>query len=326
MKILAVVSPSVAERMRTISPPRSRRGNEAQIAPGREAARAASWFFDFLLLTKARVNLLVVATTLAGFALHSSIMSGWFILLQTLIGTALVAGSAAVANQVLEQSFDRQMARTRNRPLAAGRWRRRSAVLIGGMLLVAGCLWLGVGVNLNALLLAFLAFLIYVFAYTPLKRINPACTFVGAVPGALPALVGWAATGVAFGRWAFIAFAGLFVWQIPHFLAIAWWCRSDYLRGGYHVLPFDDQRGYWTAGSALVYAAATVAVSFVPAWLHQVTGWYWPGALILGILFLVASIRFLTIRSQTTARALFFISLAYLPGLYLLMLLCRING
>lgn len=276
MKILAVVSPSVAERMRTISPPRSRRGNEAQIAPGREAARAASWFFDFLLLTKARVNLLVVATTLAGFALHSSIMSGWFILLQTLIGTALVAGSAAVANQVLEQSFDRQMARTRNRPLAAGRWRRRSAVLIGGMLLVAGCLWLGVGVNLNALLLAFLAFLIYVFAYTPLKRINPACTFVGAVPGALPALVGWAATGVAFGRWAFIAFAGLFVWQIPHFLAIAWWRHAQYQAAGYHVLRTDDTRGFRTAGWALGFTVLLLGVSLLPAFWQLVNGWYGP--------------------------------------------------
>ncbi|HUZ06436.1 MAG TPA: UbiA family prenyltransferase, partial [Candidatus Paceibacterota bacterium] len=149
---------------------------------------------------------------------------------------------------------------------------------------------------------------------------------VGAVAGALPVLIGWTATGADFGTWAAVAFGVLFLWQIPHFLAIAWWGRSDYTRAGYHVLPFDDQRGYWTAGSALVYAAATVVVSFVPVWLHQVTGWYWPGALILGILFLAASIRFLTTRSETTARALFFVSLAYLPGLYLLMLRCRING
>ena len=299
--------------------------SEKPIAVARPES-SPSWFSDILVLVKLRVNILVVATAFVGFALHASILSNWLLLLHTLIGTGLVAGGAAAANQTLERRFDRDMVRTQNRPLAAGRFSRRMGIFVSGIFLATGCLWLEAAVNLRAMLLALLTFLIYAFAYTPLKRFTSACILVGAVAGALPVLIGWTATGADFGTWAAVAFGVLFLWQIPHFLAIAWWGRSDYTRAGYHVLPFDDQRGYWTAGSALVYAAATVVVSFVPVWLHQVTGWYWPGALILGILFLVASIRFLTIRSQTTARALFFISLAYLPGLYLLMLLCRING
>lgn len=285
-----------------------------------------SWFADISVLVKLRVNIFVVMTAFVGFALHASILSNWRLLLHTLIGTGLVAGAAAAANQTLEWRFDRGMIRTQNRPLAAGRFSRRTGIFVSGIFLATGCLWLGAEVNVEAMLLALLTFLIYAFAYTPLKRFTSACILVGAVPGALPVWIGWAATGADFGVWAAVAFGVLFLWQIPHFLAIAWWCRSDYTRAGYHVLPFDDQRAYLTAGSALVFAAATVAVSFVPVWLHRVTGWYWPGGLVLGISFLAASIRFLIIRNEANARSLFLVSLAYLPGLYLLMLLCRING
>ena len=286
----------------------------------------SNWFADVLVLTKARVNILVVATTFVGFALNTSIQSNWLLLLQTMLGTSLVAGGAAAANQTLEWRFDRNMVRTRSRPLAAGRFSSRAGIWVSMVFLTAGCLWLGAAVNVEAMSLALLTFLIYTFAYTPLKRFTSACILVGAVAGALPVLIGWAATGADFGLWTTVAFAILFLWQIPHFLAIAWWCRSDYLNAGFHVLPFDDQRGAWTAGLAFVFAVATVAVSFVPVWLHRATGWYWMSGLVFGILFLSASIRFLTIRGEATARALFFVSLAYLPGLYLLMLLCCING
>lgn len=283
----------------------------------------ATWLADILILTKARVNVLVVATAFVGFVLHASIYSNWLLLLNTLLGTGLVAGGAAAANQTLEWRFDRDMVRTQNRPLAAGRFGCRTGILVSGLFLATGCLWLGATVNRRAMLLALLTFLIYVFAYTPLKRSTSGCILVGAVAGALPVLIGWAATGADFGLWAAIAFVILFLWQIPHFLAIAWWCRSDYERAGYHVLPYDDQRGCWTAGSAFIFAAAMVVISFVPVWLHRVTGWYLSGGFALGTVILFFSIQFLITRSKTVARSLFIASLIYLPCLYLLMLLCR---
>ena len=282
-----------------------------------------NWFSDLLVLVKLRVNVFVVATTFVGFALHASILSNWLLLLHTLIGTGLVAGAAAAANQTLERRFDQDMLRTRNRPLAAGRFQRRTGIFVSGLFLATGCLWLGSAVNLQAMLLALLTFLIYAFAYTPLKRFTSVCILVGAMDGALPVLIGWAATGADFGLWTAIAFVSLFLWQIPHFLAIAWWCRSDYTRAGYHVLPFDDLRGYWTANSALVFAAATVAISFVPVWLYLVTGWYLSGGLALGTVILFFSIQFLIKRSKKAARSLFTASLIYLPCLYLLILVCR---
>lgn len=282
-----------------------------------------SWFSDILVLVKLRVNIFVVATSFVGFALNASIQSNWFLLLQTMLGTGLVAGGAAAANQTLERHFDRNMVRTQNRPLAAGRFSRRTGIWVSVMFLTAGCLWLDAAANLRAMLIAFLTFLIYVFAYTPLKRFTSACILVGAVAGALPVLVGWAATDANFGLWTAVAFVALFLWQIPHFLAIAWWCRSDYLRAGFHVLPFDDKRGYSTACSAFIFAAATVAISFVPVWLHRVTGWYFLGGFVLGTVILFFSTRFLIKRSKRVARSLFIASLIYLPSLYLLMLLCK---
>jgi protoheme IX farnesyltransferase len=302
-----IETPSLSEKPITVAGPESR----------------PSWFSDISVLVKLRVNILVVATAFVGFALHASILSNWLLLLHTLIGTGLVAGGAAAANQTLEWCFDRDMVRTQNRPLAAGRFSRRTGIFVSGIFLATGCLWLGAAVNLRTMLLALLTFLIYAFAYTPLKRFTSACILVGAVAGALPVWIGWAATGADFGTWTAVAFGVLFLWQIPHFLAIAWRCRSDYLRASYHVLPFEDQRGYWTAGSALVFAAATVVISFVPVWLHRVTGWYLSGGVALGTVILFFSIQFVIKRSKRVARTLFIVSLIYLPCLYLLMLLCK---
>ncbi|HEX5400363.1 MAG TPA: heme o synthase [Verrucomicrobiae bacterium] len=302
-----VEMPSLSEKAIVVAGPES--------SPG--------WFLDILVLVKLRVNIFVVATAFVGFALNTSILSNWLLLLHTLIGTGLVACGAAAANQALEWRFDQDMVRTHNRPLAAGRFYRRTGVWVSVIFLTAGCLWLDAAINLRAVLLAFLTFLIYVFAYTPLKRFTSICILVGAVAGALPVLIGWAATGADFGLWTAVAFTILFLWQIPHFLAIAWSCRLDYLRAGFHVLPFDDQRGYWTAGSAFVFATTTVVVSFVPVWLHRVTDWYFLGGFALGTVILFFSTRFLMKRTIRVARSLFIISLIYLPCLYLLMLLCK---
>lgn len=283
--------------------------------------RTPHWLADVLVLTKARVNLLVVGTTLVGFALHAPPAQHGLLLLHTLLGTGLVAAAAAVANQIRDRDFDRQMVRTRQRPLAAGRIRTTTAAALGATLLVAGCAWLGWFVNLRALALAGLAFLIYALAYTPLKRVTPACTLVGAVAGALPVLTGWAATGEPFGLWAFTAFAMLFVWQIPHFLAIAWWHRMDYQRAGFQVLPRHDPCGYRTAIWALVGALVLVGLSFLPVVQLQVRAGYWSGTLGLGIGFSFCAVRFLARRDETAARWLFVASLIYLPALYVLMLL-----
>ena len=288
-----------------------------------EIKKRPSWFADILVLTKLRVNLLVVGTAFVGFALNADIVFNWYLLINTLIGTGLVAGSAAAANQAMEMKFDRDMVRTQNRPLAAGRLGRRTGIIVCVTLLLAGCFWLGVAVNLRAMSLALLTFLMYAFAYTPMKRHSPACLFIGAIPGALPILIGWAATGAAFGLWTIVAFGILFLWQIPHFLAIAWWQKTDYARAGFQVLRCDDHLGFRTASRALVYAAAMVGLSFTPFLAHRVNGWYMSGGLVLGIIIIFASIRFLATRTDATARSLFITSLFYLPGLYLLMLLCK---
>lgn len=278
---------------------------------------------DLLTLTKARVNFFVAGTAFVGFALHARILSNWRLLLPTLIGTGLVAGAAATANQIREEKFDRQMVRTRNRPLAAGRIRRGTALALAAAFLGAGCFCLGSFVNLRAMGLAGLAFVIYAFAYTPMKRQTPVCILVGAVAGALPVLIGWAASGAAFDLWAAIAFAVLFLWQIPHFLAIAWRWRMDYLRAGYRVLPCGDDRGCRTAGWALTGAVATVVVSFIPLILRRVADWYLFGGLILGFVIFFSAARFLVRRTEATARTLFITTLVYLPCLYFLMLLCK---
>ena len=228
-----------------------------------------------------------------------------------------------MANQAIEHRFDRIMPRTRNRPIAAGRLRRRTAIGLSAVLCGAGSLWLGAGVNIRALLFGALAFLIYVFAYTPLKRRTPACILVGAVSGALPLLIGWAATGAEFGLWASVGFAVLFLWQMPHFLAIAWWRRTEYLGAGYRVLSNDDHQGYRSAGWSLAFVMAVFTVSLVPALANRVTEWYGLGAVVAGIMFGIPSIRFLLRRNEAAARSLFFASLYYLPAVYALMLLCR---
>ena len=280
---------------------------------------------DLLVVTKARANVAVVATTLVGFALNAEVLPNMLLLLSTLGGTALVAGAAAMANQAREHSFDRTMARTRYRPIAAGRIRRRTAEWISGGMAALGCLWLALAVNTVAMFLAALSFVIYVFVYTGLKRHTPLCTLVGAISGALPLLVGWAASGVQLTIFSSVAFIVLFLWQIPHFLAFAWWRRADYLGAGYKVLPRGDLCGFKTAACALIFTIAVFAISLIPAFANLVHGWYWAGALTLGGAFCFYSIRFLMNRTEGAARSLFVASLYYLPALFAIMLIFKDN-
>lgn len=284
------------------------------------------WFSDLMLVTKARANVAVVCTTFVGFSLHAEFRGNWLVLLCALVGTGLLAGSAAIANQIIEREFDRNMARTRNRPIAAGRLRPRTAFWLCAASVITGVRWLWMTVNSLAAIFAIFAFLIYVFAYTPLKRRSPACVWVGAVSGALPIWVGWAASGADFGFWSAVAFALLFLWQVPHFGAIAWWRRTDYLGAGYRILNPQDYYGYRTASWSLLFTFAAFAVSVLPALAHRVNEWYWPGATGLGLMFSFFAIRFFLRRSEAAARALFIASLYYLPAVYGLMLLCKIAG
>lgn len=278
---------------------------------------------DFLTLIKARVNIPVTGTAGVGFAMQAEILPNLQLFLHTLFGTFLVASSAAIANQAMEQSFDREMIRTRNRPLVTGKLKSRTAVWIGVTLLISGGSWLLMTVNLPALLFSILAYIFYVGLYTPLKRVTPYCTFFGAVSGALPVLVGWSATDTKFGFWVFAAFTVLFIWQIPHFLAIAWLHRTDYLRAGYRILPSHDTEGYQTAGIALAFTLLLIKTSLVPIFLKRVSFWYGPVTLLIGIAIASQALLFFRTRNRRSARILFIATLAYLPAVYTVMLLCR---
>jgi len=290
---------------------------------GRRNDAGPTWISDIIVLTKVRVNSLVVVTTFFGFVLHAKVISNWISLLHTLLGTGFVACGAAAANQVIEHNYDRKMPRTQNRPLATGRMSRRAAGWLSGTLGIVGCCWLWTAVNFSAMLLAGLAFLIYAFLYTPLKRHTPACTVMGAVAGTLPFAVGWAATSSDFDVWTFLGLAILFLWQIPHVLAIAWWRRAEYSQAGFRMLSPKDIHGKVTAGWVLGSALVLVGVSLLPFWLHNVWYWYVPASLALGIPFIGFSVRLALNKSEPAARTLFIVSLYYLPSIYLLMLLSR---
>lgn len=270
-------------------------------------------------LTKARLNSLVLLTTAAGFYLGTrDELDGWG-LARVLGGTALLAGGAAVLNQYLERDFDARMTRTAHRPLPAGRIKPESALLLGGMLALAGLVFLAAEVNLLTAFLGAVTLITYLFIYTPLKRRTIWNTVVGAVPGALPPVMGWvAAQGrLDWGAWA--VFAILFFWQVPHFLAIAWLYRDDYARGGYVMLPVVDPAGTRTGRHALHYAVAMMTASILPSLLGLTGGVYLAGALLLGGGFLAATLWFARRLHRASARALFLASILYHPVLVGLM-------
>jgi protoheme IX farnesyltransferase len=270
-------------------------------------------------LTKARLNSLVLLTTAAGFYLGSKgAMDGWA-LARVLGGTGLLAGGAAVLNQYLERDYDARMTRTAHRPLPAGRIKPESAVLLGGILSLAGLVYLAAEVNLLTAFLGAVTLITYLFIYTPLKRRTIWNTVVGAVPGALPPVMGWVAAQGRLDWGALAVFAILFFWQVPHFLAIAWLYREDYARGGYVMLPVVDGDGSRTARHALHYAVAMMTASVLPSLLGLTGGLYLAGALVLGGLFLSATLWFARRLHRTSARALFLASILYHPVLVGLM-------
>jgi protoheme IX farnesyltransferase len=276
---------------------------------------------DYWAMTKPEVNFLIGITTAAGFYLGSpTTLSGfaWMPFLYTLLGTLLVASGAGVLNQWMESSFDAKMRRTARRPIPAGRIRPDHAFAFGSTLSAVGVSVLALSVGGLASLLALVTLIGYLLIYTPLKRITPLCTLVGAAPGAAPPLIGWAAARGHLDPEAWLLFSILFFWQFPHFMAIAWMYRDDYERAGYVVLPGSASRDRFIAVHTLLPLLGLVLVSvrFGQGSQHA---FYSIGALLLGVGFLYAGVRFATERSRSAARQLLMASIFYLPSLLLLM-------
>jgi protoheme IX farnesyltransferase len=270
---------------------------------------------DFVTLTKPRLNLLVLLTTLAGLYLASPNGVELTLLMDTLVGTALVAGGAAALNQVWERRTDALMRRTSSRPLPGGRLGVAEGTWFGVLLSVVGLALLAIGVNLTAAAVAGATLASYVFVYTPLKPRTSLATLVGAIPGALPPVIGWSAATGRISLEALVLFGISFFWQMPHFLAIAWLFRDDYANAGIPLLPVVEPDGRRTGQQALIYTAALWPVSLLPAVVGLAGIPYAIVATVLGLLFVWLAIRFARDRSMANARVLFLFSITYLPVL-----------
>lgn len=286
-------------------------GAGATIASGSRLA-------DFVTLTKPRLNSLVVVTTGVGY-LAARTGVDLPVLAHTTIGAALVAGGAAALNQIAERDLDERMPRTRDRPLAAGRLQPGEAAGLASLLALAGLVQIAAGANVLAAVLALATLVSYAAVYTPLKRKTHWAVLVGAVPGALPVVIGWAAAApLTAGAWSL--FALLFVWQLPHFLALAWLYRDDFGRSGLPLLAVVDSSGRRTARYLVFYSVLLVPVSLVPAWLGVAGIGYAAGAGLLGAGLLALACRFAGRRSTEQARVLFRATLVYLPLVWMLLL------
>jgi len=279
---------------------------------------------DWLELAKPRITSMVVFTALVGFVTAST-RSPWNgVLVAALAGTGLVAAGASVLNQVMERATDALMLRTRSRPIPAGRIRPVDAALYGALLTLAGLATLARLCGPLAALVAFATWASYLFLYTPLKRRTHLATIVGAVPGALPPVIGWAAASSSLEPGAFILFAIVFLWQIPHFLAIAWLYRDDYERGGFPMLPVIDREGRLTSRQAVLHSVALLVVSLSPVAAGLGGPLYLAGALVLGVGLTLAALRLARARSLAAARGLFLASVLYLPALTSLLLVTNL--
>lgn len=278
---------------------------------------------DYVAIAKPRLNFLVVATAAAGYYLGDTGDAGWVRAASAIVGTALVAAGASALNQVLERHTDRLMERTRLRPLADGRLGVREAVVFALATSAIGLALLAAGANVLSAFVAFATLVTYVAIYTPLKPLTSFATVVGAVPGALPPMIGWAAATGHLTREAWILFAIVFLWQMPHFLAIAWLYREDYARAGFPLLPVTEPDGHSTARQVLAYGAVLIPVSLVPTAIGLANPIYFAGALVLGVTYLLLGAQFARRRERVPALRLFIGSIVYLPLIWALMLATR---
>ena len=287
----------------------------------RQVAGSAVWS-DYWTITKPDVNFLIALTTAASFAIAASpSVSGfpWVALLHTVVGTVMVASGAATLNQWMERGFDARMRRTARRPVAAGRIEPNHALRFGMTLSLTGAAYLAVNSGVLPSLLASVTLLSYLLIYTPLKRITPLCTAVGAIPGALPPLIGWAAARGHLDLEALVLFAIVFLWQFPHFMAIAWMYRDDYDRAGYVVLPRGHARVSFVKWQTLLALLALVVVSLLPVVMDHAGPVYGLGAFCLDGAFVYYGGQFAFHRSGSSARRLLLASILYLPSLLLLL-------
>src|SRR5882724_1940627 len=283
------------------------------------------WMAVYADLTKARLTFLVVLTTLVGFYLGSSSPVNYLLMLNAIFGTALVASGASALNQLLEREHDAKMRRTKNRPLPSGRLQPTTVMVFGGVCACAGLLYLALAVNLTTSVIGAISLLSCLFIYTPLKRMTWLNTAIGAVPGALPPLMGWTAARGELSREGWALFAILAFWQLPHFLAIAWMYREEYAKAGFKMLPVIDPQGHRTGRQAVSHTLGLLPVSLSP-FLFGLSGpVYLVGALVLGLTFLWYAIQFSRDLTGARARQLFFVSILYLPLLLALMVLDKIK-
>ncbi len=281
---------------------------------------ASRTFADYIALTKPRLNGLVVATSAAGYYLGSTGALNLPGMAAAVAGTALVAGGAAALNQVYERDTDALMQRTRMRPLPDGRVPVADARTFGLVLAGAGLALLGARTNLLATALALATLVVYLIIYTPMKRRSPMATLVGAVPGALPPLIGWTASHGRLAMGGGALFLIVFLWQIPHFMAIAWLYRDDYGKAGFPMLPVLEPDGRRTGRQAVLYATALVPASLVPTLVGLSGLVYAAVALVLGAALLSLAFRFAATRTDTAARWLFLASITYLPLIWIVMI------
>jgi heme o synthase len=285
-----------------------------------EKTRARSRAADFVALTKPRLNVLVILTTIAAYYLGTDAGADVVALIHTIVGTALVAGGASVLNQVWERRTDKLMRRTRLRPLPDMRLQPTEATWFGIVLSIAGLAQLWFGANPLASLIALLTLISYVLCYTPLKVRTSLSTIVGAIPGALPPVIGWAAATNTLSIEAWILFAIVFMWQMPHFLAIAWMYRDDYAQAGIPLLPVIEPDGRSTGRQAVLYAVALVPVTLLPSAVNLAGARYMTGAIALGSVIVWLSVEFAGTRTIVAARRLFFATILYLPLLWIALL------
>jgi protoheme IX farnesyltransferase len=268
---------------------------------------------DYMTLTKPGITVMVAITAAVGFYVASSSAFEWKLFLHLVGGTLLSSAGAAAFNMVMERKLDALMNRTKARPLASGRMAPAEAVVFGAVLCIAGLAWLALSVNLLTAGLSVATMVSYLALYTPLKTKSSVCTLVGAIPGALPPVMGWAAARGSLEAGAGVLFLILFFWQLPHFLALAWMYREDYARGGFPMLPVEEPTGASTGRQVVLQTLALLVVSFLPYGFGIAGEGYLVAALVLGAGFLGFGVAFAAQRSRERATRLFLASITYLP-------------
>lgn len=286
------------------------------------AAHAERSRFSLLAdLFKARLTTLVLLTTLVGFYVAYKGPVDYLLMFNTMLGTALVASAAAALNQLWERQFDARMRRTQDRPLPSGRMQPYAVKRIGLAMGLAGLAYLALTVNLVTAAIGACTIVLYLFLYTPLKRVTWLNTLVGAVPGGLPPLMGWTAARGTVDLEGVLLFAILAFWQIPHFMAIAWIYRDEYAKAGFKMLPVIEPDGRRTARQALVFTVGLLPLALAPFLVHLAGPIYCAGALALTLLFLYHAVQFARVLSLQRARQLFYVSIVYLPLVLILMVI-----